>query len=75
MYIVICASPLVSNVCASKNSELNRGCLAEPAMFLPFRRVTAGLKGGAKRVAGIAELAAWLLLVKGAAIYQVQHNI
>ena len=43
-----------------------RGCLAESAMFLPFRRVTAGLKGGAKRVAGIAELAAWLLLVKGA---------
>ncbi len=41
-----------------------RGCfkLAESAMFLPFRRVTAGLKGWAKRVAGIAELAAWLLL-------------
>ena len=43
-----------------------RGCLAESAMFLPFRRVTAGLKGGAKWVAGIAELAAWLLLVNGA---------
>jgi hypothetical protein len=35
-------------------------------MTLPFRRVTAGLRGGAKRVAGIAELAAWLLLVNGA---------
>ena len=40
--------------------------LAESAMFLTFRRVTAGLKGGAKRVAGIAELAAWLLLLNGA---------
>jgi hypothetical protein len=42
--------------------------LAESAMFLLFRRVTAGLKGGAKWVAGIAELAAcqWLLLVNGA---------
>ena len=40
--------------------------LAESAMFLPFRRVPAGLKGGAEWVAGIAELAAWLLLVNGA---------
>ena len=30
-------------------------------MSLPFRLVTAGLRGGAKRVAGKAELAAWLL--------------
>ena len=45
-----------------------RGCfkLAESAMLLPFRRVTAGLGGEAERVAGIAELAAWLLLVNGA---------
>ena len=35
-------------------------------MSLPFRRVTAGLGGEAERVAGIAELAAWLLLVNGA---------
>jgi hypothetical protein len=41
-----------------------RGCVAESAMSLPVRRVTAGLEGGAKRVAGIiAEVAARLLLV------------
>ncbi len=48
-----------------------RGCfkLAESSMLLPFRRVPAGLKGGAKGVAGIAELAAWLLLTFFAAIF------
>ena len=35
-------------------------------MSLPFRRVTAGLKGGAERVAGIAEISARLLLAMGA---------
>jgi hypothetical protein len=46
--------------------ELHHEAHTDSAMSLAFRRVTAGLRGGAKRVAGIAELAAWLLLVNGA---------